>query len=292
MRFSAPPITDEKVAALNHYLRVQGLAACVVALSGGLDSAVTLAIVAAAAAAPDSPIARIVPVALPVFDRGATNQEQATARARAVATAFGLQALTIDLSASHGALKAAVDHGLGVRGQDWASGQLVAYARTPALYYITSLLWQQECPAILCGTTNRDEGAYLGYFGKASDGMVDVQLISDLHKSEVRSLALHVGVPDSVLSATPTGDMYDGRSDEQVFGAPYDFVEFFLLHRAHPDPPALETSWDLAARTQFHGWADSLQALHDYNGHKYLGRSPAVHLDVLDAGVPGGWGQR
>ena len=53
------------------------------------------------------------------------------------------------------------------------------------------------------GTTNRDEGAYLGFFGKASDGMVDLQPISDLHKSEVRALATRLGVPAEIVEAAP-----------------------------------------------------------------------------------------
>ncbi|WP_258957573.1 hypothetical protein [Legionella sainthelensi] len=44
---------------------------------------------------------------------------------------------------------------------------------------------------------NRDEGSYVGFFGKASDAMVDIQLISDLHKSEVKKLALFLNIPQA-----------------------------------------------------------------------------------------------
>jgi hypothetical protein len=61
----------------------------------------------------------------------------------------------------------------GIKGTAWASGQLVSYLRTPMLYYQTALLTEQGFRSIACGTTNRDEGSYIGFFGKASDGSID-----------------------------------------------------------------------------------------------------------------------
>src|SRR5213075_1289727 len=129
------------------------------------------------------------------------------------------------------------------------------------------------------GTTNRDEGAYLGFFGKASDGMVDLQPISDLHKSEVRALARHLGVPDDVVDAVASGDVHDGRNDEQMIGASYDEVEAFLRLRELGLDPALCGARALAA----------IERQHATNRHKYAVGSPAVHLDVMPRGVPGGW---
>jgi NAD+ synthase (glutamine-hydrolysing) len=290
--FDAEGFINAKALRLNTYMAEHGLKACVVAVSGGVDSAVVLGLVSRAASEKGSPIERIVAALLPVFDsRGATNQDDALARGRETAEACGVQPTIIDLTDAHAALKAAVDHGVGVDGEGWASGQLVSYARTPAYYYLTSLLVQQGTPAVVCGTTNRDEGAYLGYFGKASDGMVDVQLIADLHKSEVFATAKALALPASVINVIPAGDMYDGRHDEEVFGAPYDFVELYLQYLALPlaSQQSLLSSFSPDERRQFDTLADRLEAMHVYNGHKYLGRSPAVHLNVLASAVPGGW---
>jgi NAD+ synthase (glutamine-hydrolysing) len=280
-----------KTHVLNDYMREHGLRSCVVAVSGGVDSAVVLGLAVAAAAVNNSPIARIVPILAPIHVLGATNQDEALARGRAVCRACGLEPAVIDLSVVHGLLKETVEDAVGEVGDDWARGQLVAYVRTPAFYYTTSLLTQIGLPAILLGTTNRDEGAYLGYVGKAADGMVDVQVIADLHKSEVNALALHLQLPLEVCTAVPTGDMYDRRSDEEVFGAPYDFVELYLQWLCLPafsQQQVLE-SFDSEGRAQFMELGAHLEHLHDYNAHKYLGRSPAVHLNVLASAVPGGW---
>ncbi len=281
-----------KAAMLDAYLRRSGLRACVVAVSGGVDSAVTLALVREAARIPGSPVARVVAALMPLFvPHGATHQDVALARGREVAAAFDAEVALVDLSRAHALLMASVEDGMATRSTPWAAGQLVSNLRTPALYHAATLLTQQGFPALICGTTNRDEGSYLGFFGKASDGMVDLQLISDLHKSEVFRVGQLLRVPTSVLEATPTGDTFDGRHDELMIGAPYDFVELYtgLLALDASTRRRLCSGWSAAAEEQFARWAAAVEALHRTNAHKYLGASPAVHLDVLERAVPGGW---
>jgi NAD+ synthase (glutamine-hydrolysing) len=289
--FDAEACIAAKAALLNDYFSRHKLKACVLGVSGGVDSALALGLAARAAQQPGSPLKKIVPLLMPIHSPGATNQDKATARGREVIRHFGLEEGLVDLSLGNRSVKAAVDTGLGLTGGDWAEGQLVSYIRAPALYYAASLLAQEGLPGLVLGTTNGDEGAYLGFFGKASDGMVDLQLISDLHKSEVYAAAAALGVPQGILQAVPTGDMFDGRADTDVFGAPYDFVELFLALKSLPEDAraALEASWSAAERAQFNALAANLENLHRYNAHKYSVGSPAVHLDVYPSRVPGGW---
>lgn len=291
--FQVETYIQKKVKKINDYMRTYGRTACVVAISGGIDSAVTYALVSEAKKQADSPIQAIVPIFLPVYkSEGATNQESARAKADELIQSFGKETLReIDLSKVHALLKQTVDEAMGITGEAWASGQLVSYLRTPTYYYATSLLSETKLAPIVFGTTNRDEGAYLGYFGKASDGMVDVQTISDLHKQEVYQVGKALGVPQSIMNATPTGDMYDNRSDEEVFGAPYDFVELYLNYLDLPSfmQKKFVRVLNDEAKEQFHALKKNLDDLHTYNKHKYLGASPAVHLDVIRGKVNGGW---
>lgn len=277
-----------KQKIINHYFESNNLTTAVVACSGGIDSAITLALIYHASQQKESPIQNVVPVFLPAFTLGATNQTEAQERAEELCRQFNLNLLNIDITSYMLELKNKVDKACKIEGGNWAEGQLVAYARTPALYYITSLYSQQKQPAIICGTINRDEGAYLGYVGKASDGMVDVQIISDLHKSEIYKLAEHLHLPQSIIQAIPAGDMYDGRTDVEVFGAEYDFVELYLHMRVNPSKHYTkewsETDWEVFNISKQH-----LEKLHIYNKHKYLAGSVAVHLNVLESNVPGGW---
>lgn len=300
--FSAEAIIRSKIDLLNAYYRESGLKSAVVAVSGGLDSAAVLGLVARAQQEPNSPIERIVAVTMPDYGNiGVTGQVVAKNLAFQVCEAFDVEPICLDISNITETIKGAVEQAVGEPCEDktyWCWGQATSYARTPTYYYITSVLAAQGQPGLVVGTTNLSEGGYLGYFGKASDGMVDLQLISDLFKSEVLEIGRVLGVPKEVLERAPTGDMFDATTDEVVFGAPYDFVELFthmlwssacrnmveqLVHEHEID------EGDSSASLQLAEYSENLERMHRYNAHKYLGRSPAVHLDVLNSGVMNGW---
>jgi NAD+ synthetase len=189
---------------------------------------------------------------------------------------FGLSLVELDLTPHHESLSSLVESVTSLEKTAWSRGQFVAHTRTPSLYYCATLLSAHGKPAVILGTTNKDEGHYLGYVGKASDGLVDVQLISDLHKSEVFVAAHYLGVPASIVKATPNGALFDGKSDEEMFGASYEFVELY-----HYLKQLNELGKEMPVCPGYAKMASNLEALHSYNKHKYLSCSPAVHLDVL-----------
>lgn len=290
--FNALEYAQKKASLLNQYMKKFGLKSCVVAVSGGIDSAAVLALVNYASQLPDSPIEKIIAVSLPVSQSiGATGQLEATQRAEELCKKLNIKLHTIELNTAHKNIENLVSESLDIKSEAWALGQLVAHTRTPTLYYTATLLTQEGLPAIIVGTTNRDEGLYLGYFGKASDGLVDVQLISDLHKSEVYKVAQEFKVPKSILTVSPQGDMYDGRVDEEVFGASYDFVEYYLHFMSLSTQLQQEiiNSLSKEALEQFNFFKNNLDNLHKYNRHKYFSASPAVHLDLDNMYIPEGW---
>lgn len=283
--FNAERWVEKKIQLINEYFTQNNLSGAVLGLSGGVDSAVALTLVKMASEQQGSNIKKIVPLLLPALNyEGATSQDEATNRGKKLCEKLGLNpVLFTKLTPLSQLITEELEDILGMNSSSWARGQLVAYARTPILYNTCSILTDNGNPALVIGTTNLSEGGYLGYVGKASDGMVDLQVISDLYKSEVYAVAEHIGVTESILSATPTGDMYDGREDKEVFGASYDFVELYHLWLQNGSYPVLlEDETFLAGRT-------NLEKLHAYNGHKYLYGSPSIHLDIMDAHIPGGW---
>jgi NAD+ synthetase len=282
--FDVAHALSAKLDRINRYFSDCGLDAAVVGVSGGIDSAVALALLSAARAVPGSPLRRVVGVLAPVGGRGATGQDRALRLGAVAISAAGAEAWRCDLTeAQSGYVAAFAEHS---ESTAWAEGQLLSVVRTPAFYYAAALLQAQGHRSLVVGTTNRDEGAWLGFFGKASDGMVDLQPISDLHKSEVIALARLLGVPDEIIAATPRGDVYDGREDEEMIGAPYWFVELFLLLRSQEASPVGLTDTDQAIYDRF---SAALWKLHHHNAHKYQVGSPAIHLDVYPRAVPGGW---
>lgn len=282
--FNAKDYINQKTTLLNEYMTKCRLDTAVVAVSGGVDSALVLALVNEAAKSETSPIRKIVPVAMPLYDGVLTNQEDATARAQELCNVLGLDLTITPINTLVEAYEVTAE-GIGYKTTPWATGQMGAYARTSFLYYLNSLLNEEGYKPILVGTTNMDEGCYLGYVGKASDGLVDVQLISDLHKSEVYQCSNLLGVPKSILEVTPNGDMFDGRVDTEVFGAPYDAVELYLAERQHKFTVHVEGD----AKKEYDDYKQALDKLHAYNSHKYFALSPAVHLDLWSTATDDGY---
>ncbi|MDG2371524.1 MAG: NAD(+) synthase [Flavobacteriaceae bacterium] len=96
-----------------------------------------------------------------------------------------------------------------------------ARLRMTALYYFAG---SYKC--LVVGTGNKVEDFGIGFYTKYGDGGVDLSPIADLLKSEVLSLASHLNILKSILSADPTDGLWDdGRTDEDQIGAKYEDLE-------------------------------------------------------------------
>jgi NAD+ synthetase len=282
-----------KTDLINSYFSKSNLSTAVIALSGGIDSAVVLGLIKIASLKKDSPIKNIISITLPALNsNGVSNQIKTINKAKMIADHFGIKLHEVSVENISNLIKNSVNKEFSLENSSWAEGQLIAYTRTPILYYVATLLNDNGKPGLICGTTNRDEGSYLGFVGKASDGMVDLQIISDLHKSEVYKIAKLIKLPKPIINQIPNGDMFDNKKDEDVFGAPYDFVELysqiknFSLSQKNDIQRYLRKN---KLDEEFSFFAKNLEKLHFYNKHKYDSKSPAIHLDIYESGVTGGW---
>ena len=79
------------------------------------------------------------------------------------------------------------------------------------------------------GTPNRLEYDQ-GFFVKNGDGSADVKPIAHLYKSQVYTLARHMGLPGEICGATPTTDTYSlpQGQDEFYFALPYAQMDIAL----------------------------------------------------------------
>ncbi|KAK8802670.1 hypothetical protein WA171_006346 [Blastocystis sp. BT1] len=274
--FNAAKWINDKCTLFNDYMKRCGLKAAVVSVSGGIDSAVTLGLMKRSMDLPSSPLKRILGISQPIH-----SSQWAYDRAAECAKAFGVELVVIDQTSVFDSLKKIVDDSVGVEGQAFASGQLRSYMRTPVGYYVAQLLSQGGTPCIVLGTGNHDEDGYLGYFCKAGDGVVDVQLISDLHKSEVFKVGAELGVPESILRSPPSADLWDGQTDEEELGVSYDFVELYTgwyLKQSEEDQKGFVESMDEETLKEWNHYKDICETVHRRNAHKLNG---PMNLNVL-----------
>ncbi|KUO94889.1 NAD(+) synthetase [Ferroacidibacillus organovorans] len=82
--------------------------------------------------------------------------------------------------------------------------------------------------ALVLGTSNKTE-LLLGYGTQFGDLGSAVNPIGDLYKSQVRALAMQLGVPDAILRKAPSADLWEEQTDENELGFTYDEADA-LLH--------------------------------------------------------------
>lgn len=80
---------------------------------------------------------------------------------------------------------------------------------------------------IVLGTGNRTE-LLLGYTTKYGDNACDLEPIGDLYKTQVRQLARYIGLPEQIIEKTPSAGLWGGQTDEKELGAGYGDMDRIL----------------------------------------------------------------
>lgn len=98
--------------------------------------------------------------------------------------------------------------------------------RMMILYYLAT-----SKSGLVVGTGNKVEDFGVGFYTKYGDGGVDISPIADLTKTQVREMALSLGVSKKILDAPPTDGLWeDSRTDENQIGASYEELEWAMEH--------------------------------------------------------------
>lgn len=287
--FNAKEVLAKKLELINNFFREENLDACVVGISGGIDSALVLNLLHEASKLENSPIKKIRAMLLPIYGNGTTNQNTATEQGLNVIKNMMYEESKVYYTIKD--LTNAYNGYLSNFGKPFANGQLASIVRTPMLYYEAALLQEEGFNSIVVGTTNLSEGGYIGFYGKASDAMVDLQPISDLYKSEVYELSKLLNIHESVINAIPAGDVFDGRNDEQMIGAPYWFLELYMNYDKNFDKNfninyinEIENICNQFTEEEANLWntyVSNIEALHSKNIHKYKVGSPSRNINIL-----------
>jgi NAD+ synthase (glutamine-hydrolysing) len=265
---------QKKADYLNEYLRRSGLKAVVVNVSGGIDSALTIKLADYAKKQKNSPIQKVLGIVQPI-----KSTPEIISRAIDFLKDANIDYVVIDQSQVFDLILQIVNKSVDLPSNLFATGQLKSYMRTPIAFYLAQLLSVNGKPAIVLGTGNYDEDGYLYYFCKAGDGTNDVQLIHDLHKSEVNVVARKIGVPDSILNAPPSADLWPGQTDQNEIGFSYDFVELYTeLLINTPEKDEWIKTLDEENLQQWNTVTHTIESIHQKNKHK---ESWPVNLDFI-----------
>lgn len=120
-------------------------------------------------------------------------------------------------------------------------GNMMARERMQILYD------QSEATgALVVGTSNKTE-MLLGYTTIYGDSAAAIHPIADLYKTQIRQLSAAVGVPEEIIGKPPSADLWPGQTDETELELTYaeiDEVLYFLVDRRMRPAELIERGFD------------------------------------------------
>ncbi|MBU1326580.1 NAD+ synthase [Patescibacteria group bacterium] len=217
---------EQTAAELTDFLKAsfqkEGFGDAVIALSGGVDSAVS-SILAARALGPD----HVFPLLLPY---GALNKDPEKDALSVVAVAriqrANISRIYIEqLVDAVCALDPSMDK---VR-----RGNIMARVRMTLLFDAA-----KRRKALVVGTENKSE-YLLGYYTRFGDEASDIEPLRNIYKTQVYQLARHLGVPQQILLKRPSAGLWEGQTDEGEFGFSYQDADE-VLHQLYDEKNSTE----------------------------------------------------
>jgi NAD+ synthase len=203
------------VAFLKEETAKSGHRRLVMGLSGGIDSAAVAALAAEAMG-----VANVTALFMPYR----TSSPESVEHARLVARTFGLALEEIDITRQVDAYfqldahltRSDVVHQV-------RRGNKMARERKTIEY---DHAWPD---GLVLGTSNKTE-LLLGYGTRYGDMACDLNPVGDLYKTQLRELAVLLGVPSVVVAKPPTADLWVGQTDEGELGFTYADADLVLYH--------------------------------------------------------------
>ncbi|OYT28880.1 MAG: NAD(+) synthetase [Thermofilum sp. ex4484_82] len=196
---------------IKEYFEKTGIGRAVLGLSGGVDSA-TVAYLTVKALGNSRVKVLIMP------DSSVTPSKDIE-DAKSLAKLLAVDSYTIDIA---NIVREYTKTPFYQEEQKVALGNLRARIRMTLLYY-----YANANNAIVVGTGDKSE-ILIGYFTKYGDGAVDILPIGDLYKTQVRQLALHLGVPREIALKPSSPALWPGQTAEKELGVSYDEIDLVL----------------------------------------------------------------
>lgn len=222
-------LIDNRVQAIRYYHAYINVTKAEIDVSGGLDSAVLVGLLAKALG-PENVIA---------VHSGINSNPEHRVRAQEVCDVFGVKLIYIDLTPLYEnlvdtMLRSIADayrdenpiiltqlHNMALK-DPTILGSIRSTLRAPVGRGFNRIMGG----GIRHGTGNECEDRWTRFYQKGGDGEVDTNPIAMLSKGEVFQLALALGVPKSIIKAKPSPDLWgkgDDHNDEDEYADYFGF---------------------------------------------------------------------
>lgn len=188
------------------------LKGAVVSLSGGIDSAVTLAVTVKAIGPED-----VTAITMPECD---ITPEEDLEDVTCLSELFDVTCERIELSSMLHVMRKSLSIPL--------DKNIIAYGNIKArLRMLVTYFFANMENKIVVGTSNKSE-LLTGFFTKYGDGGVDIMPLADLYKTQIRQLAHHFKIPDRIITKPPSPGFFRGQTDEDELGITYKDLDLIL----------------------------------------------------------------
>ncbi len=197
---------------IKEYVENAGAKGIVLGLSGGIDSG-TIAALSSLAIGGDHVLGLMLP------EKETFNQKDID-DAKVVADKFHLETQVCDMSAVLGCFYNAIP--VFDQSDKLCKGNIKARTRMIFLYYYANKLNR-----IVCGSSDKSE-TMMGYLSKWGDAAADIVPIMDLYKTQVRKLAIHLGIPEELALKPSTPALWPNQLAETELGIKYETLDLIL----------------------------------------------------------------
>ncbi len=206
-------IADKLTNWIKEKVTAAGLKGVVLGMSGGIDSSVIA--VLSKQAFPDSSLGLV----MPCHSIGQDEQD-----AMALAHKFEIKTQKVALDSVYDSLVQLISGGMDAPLSNLTQANIKARLRMTTLY-----AYANQLNYLVVGSGNRSE-LVTGYFTKYGDSGVDILPLGNLVKTQVRELAVYLGVPEVIITKPPSAGLWHGQTDENEMGLTYREIDDYLLN--------------------------------------------------------------
>jgi NAD+ synthase len=185
-----------------------GFSKAVLGISGGIDSALSLAFIVKAIGKEN-----VLAVRMPYESSSPDSLDHAAL----ICNELGVSFETINITSMVEGLVDQIPDCQGLR-----KGNVMARVRMVTLYDFSAAK-----NALVIGTSNKTE-ALLGYSTLWGDMACAINPLGDLYKNQVRQLSTFLNIPEPIIEKPPSADLWVGQTDEAEMDLSYDLADRLL----------------------------------------------------------------